>query len=98
MAPNQYAKAFVHNQLQSMESLIVLIGFPGKMQGDVSCCSDCECVCALQVTVNIGSKDGSLQLRVDASQVLFAGYLRAWDDFKSGKQGMPVSPNSQLYM
>ena len=41
----------------------------------------------MQVTVDIASTDGKLQLRADAVQVLDAGFLRAFDNFDPGKKG-----------
>ena len=41
----------------------------------------------MQVTVDIASTDGSLQLKADATQVLFPGFLRAFENFDTGATG-----------
>ena len=46
-------------------------------------------MCAWQVSVDIFSTDGKLQLRADAVQVIYAGFLRAFENFDTGNTGMP---------
>ena len=41
----------------------------------------------MQVTVDIASTDGSLQLKADATQVLFPGFLKAFENFDAGATG-----------
>ncbi len=41
----------------------------------------------VQLSVEFTSADGSLKLRASGSQVVFAGYLRAFEDFDTGKEG-----------
>ncbi len=40
----------------------------------------------MQVSAEISSADGSLKLRASGTQVLFAGHLKAYEDFDTGKQ------------
>lgn len=41
----------------------------------------------VQVIVDIASTDGSLQLQANATQVLFPGFLRAFENFDTGATG-----------
>jgi len=41
----------------------------------------------MQLSVEFTSVDGSLKLRASGSQVVFAGYLKAFEDFDTGKEG-----------
>ncbi len=41
----------------------------------------------MQLSVEFTSADGSLKLRASGSQVAFAGYLKAFEDFDTGKEG-----------
>ncbi len=41
----------------------------------------------MQLSVEFTSADGSLKLRASGSQVVFAGYLKAFEDFDTGKEG-----------
>ena len=41
----------------------------------------------MQLGVEFTSADGSLKLRASGSQVAFAGYLKAFEDFDTGKEG-----------
>lgn len=41
----------------------------------------------MQLSVEITSTDGSLKLRASGSQVVFAGYLKAFENFDTGKEG-----------
>lgn len=40
----------------------------------------------MQLSVEFTSVDGSLKLRASGSQVVFAGYLKAFEDFDTGKE------------
>lgn len=55
---------------------------------------------ATQVTIDISSADGSLQLKADAVQVLFAGFLKAFESFdtsvKGGSPSKPLQPDCVL--
>ena len=42
---------------------------------------------AMQVTIDIASTDGSLQLQANATQVLFPGFLRAFENFDTRATG-----------
>lgn len=41
----------------------------------------------MQVSVELENADGSLQLKTTATQVLFAGFLRAFEGFDIGVEG-----------
>ena len=41
----------------------------------------------MQLSVEFTSADGNLKLRASGSQVVFAGYLKAFEDFDTGKEG-----------
>ena len=43
----------------------------------------------MQVDVELENADGSLQLKTSAIQVMFAGFLRAFEDFDTGATGAP---------
>lgn len=46
-----------------------------------------DLVSCLQISVEISGEEGKLKLRAAGSQILFAGYLRAFENFNTGQEG-----------
>lgn len=50
------------------------------------------------MSVQIENADGSLQLKANGTQVLFAGFLRAFQNFDTGTTGAPQASAAVLHV